>query len=127
MAGKLDRPGPPAHLVLTAFRELLEIIRDYGMPIVAFGTGIYAFLSALQVQMAPEFKAGVASGLTLLGLLSQLWIYARENPRAHNDEVTNQLKAITDLVERLFEISVTSRSEHSGGKTKPPNGPEPPA
>jgi membrane protein implicated in regulation of membrane protease activity len=103
---------PPEHSnrVLAGFRELLEIIRDYGMPTVAFGTGIYAFILALQVQMAPEFKAGVALALTLLGILAQLWVYSRENPRVQSDEVKEQLTRMTNLVERLVETSIKLKS-----------------
>jgi hypothetical protein len=96
--------------VFAPFRELLEIIRDYGMPIVAFGTGIYAFILVLQVQMAPEFKAGVALALTLLGILTHLWAYSRENPRVQSDEVRDQLTRMTNLVERLVETTIKLKS-----------------
>ena len=93
-------PTKPQGL-LARLRELLEIVRDYGMPTVAFGTGIYAFILVLQVQIAPELKAAVALSLTLLGLLAQLWVYSRENPRTQSQELVEQLKRMTDLVERL--------------------------
>ena len=95
---------------LAGFRDLLEIIRDYGMPIVAFGTGIYAFLVVLRVPMAAELKTAVALALTLLGLLAQLWIYARENPRVQSNEVRDQLTRMTDLVERLVEMNIKEKA-----------------
>lgn len=97
---------------LGAFRELLAIIRDYGMPTVAFGTGIYAFISVLQLPMATEVKAGVALVLTALGLMAQLWVYSRENPRVQSDEVKDQLKRMTDLVERL--VGTIVKNNESG-------------
>lgn len=97
--------------VLVAFRELLKIIRDFGMPTAAFGAGIYAFILVLQVQIAPELKAAVAFVLTLLGLLAQLWVYSRENPRIQGDEVKEQLRRMTDLVERLVEMNLNKKRE----------------
>lgn len=82
-------------------RYILEMIRDFGMPTVAFGTGIYAFILVLRVPMAVELQTAVALALTLLGLLAWLWIYSRENPRVQSDEVREQLKRMTDLVEHL--------------------------
>lgn len=100
---------------LDVFRELLEIIRDYGMATVAFGTGIYAFILLLQVQIAPELKAGVALVLTLLGLAAQLWVFSRDNPRVQSDEVKEQLARMTALVERLVETSI-KRNSNSDSK-----------
>jgi hypothetical protein len=96
---------------LAWLREFLEIVRDYGMPTVAFGTGIYAFILVLQVQIAPELKAAVALSLTLLGLLAQLWVYSRENPRTQSQELVEQLKRMTDLVERLVAMTIKERPD----------------
>jgi hypothetical protein len=96
---------------LAGFRDLLEIIRDYGMPTVAFGTGIYAFIEVLRLPMAAELKTAVALALTLLGLLAQLWIYSRTNPRVQSDEVKNQLQRMTELVERLVEIIIKEKAD----------------
>jgi hypothetical protein len=86
----------------SSFRSFMEIIRDYGMPTVTFGTGIYAFILLLQTGVNPLVKAGVALALTLAGLLSQLWVYSRENPRIQNHEVTDQLQRMTTLVEYIL-------------------------
>jgi len=96
---------------LVGLRDFLEIIRDYGMPTVAFGTGIYAFILVIRVPMAAEVKAAVAFAFTLLGIVAQMWVYARENPRTQSDEVREQLRRMTDLVERLVEINVKDKSK----------------
>src|SRR5260370_33717391 len=101
-----DQPQIRRNSLLSAFRELLEIIRDYGMATVAFGTGIYAFILVLQAEMAPEFKVGVALVLTVLGLAAQLWMHARLNPRKQSDEVREQLTRMTDLVQHLVENKI---------------------
>jgi hypothetical protein len=100
------RSPSPRHAFLDILRELLEIIRDYGLPTVAFGVGIYAFILILEVPGIPEIKAAVAGGLTLAGLFAQLWVYTRANPRKHSDEVSEQLARMTRLVERLTETSI---------------------
>ena len=76
----LAEPQRSGSRFLDALRSLLEIIRDYGMPSVAFGTGIYAFVLVLHSSISPELKAGVALILTMAGLAAQLWMYARHNP-----------------------------------------------
>ncbi len=101
---------PQRDYFLITFRGLLEIIRDFGMLTVAFGTGIYAFILLLQGPMAPEYKALVALALTLSAMLASLWSYARVHPRVQSEEVKDQLKRMTDLVERLIEKSLNSRS-----------------
>ena len=111
-----DKPQIQRNSLLSAFRELLEIIRDYGMATVAFGTGIYAFILVLQAQMAPEFKVGVALVLTVLGLAAQLWIYSREHPRVQSNEVREQLARMTNLVERLVENSIKRNSDDQSKK-----------
>ena len=100
-AAVLEKRGNGA---LSGFRKTLEIVRDYGMSTVAFGTGIYAFILVLQVPMAPEFKGGIALALTLMGLLSQSWVYAREHPRVQSDEFKDHLGRMTTLIERLVDV-----------------------
>lgn len=104
-----DQATKSQNRFLAGLRDLLEIVRDYGFPTVAFGTGIYAFILVLHVPMATELKVGAALALTLLGLLAQLWTYARENPRAQSEEVKDQLRRMTDLVERLVEMKFKDR------------------
>src|SRR5438105_4059426 len=96
----------PRYAFLEILREILQIIRDYGLPTVAFGVGIYAFILILEVPGIPEVKAAVAGGLTLAGLFAQLWTYARVNPRIHSDEVSEQLARMTRIVERLTDASI---------------------
>lgn len=93
------------NLILSAVRQLLGIVVEFGMTTVAFGTGIYAFILFLHVTMAPEVKIGVALLLTLAAMGAQLWMFARLNPRAQSDEDKDQLSRMTKLVERLVDNS----------------------
>lgn len=94
---------------LEGLRYTLEMIRDFGMPTVAFGAGIYAFILVLKVPMAVELQTAVALALTLLGLLAWLWIYSRENPKVQSDEVREQLRRMTALVEHLVEMKIKEK------------------
>jgi hypothetical protein len=102
-------PGPKNRL--DVLRYILEMIRDFGMPTVAFGTGIYAFFLVLHVPMAVELQTAVALALTLLGLLAWLWIYSRENPRVQSDEVREQLRRMNDLVEHLVQMKIKEKTK----------------
>jgi hypothetical protein len=90
---------------LSAVRQLLGIIVEFGMTTVAFGAGIYAFILFLHVNMAPEITIGVALVLMLAALVAQLWMFARLNPPVQSDEVKDQLSRMTRLVERLADNS----------------------
>lgn len=96
--------------VLSAIQQFLSIIVEFGMTTVAFGTGIYAFILVLHVNVAPEVKAGIALALTVAALVAQLWIFSRLNPRVQSDEVKDQLRTMTKLVERLVENSIQRNS-----------------
>jgi len=85
-----------SNIVTRTFEELLRIIRDYGLPTAAFGAGIYGFLIILNVNVAIEVKAVLAAVLSLAGLISQVWMFSRDNPRKHGDEYTR-------LVEKMIE------------------------
>jgi hypothetical protein len=102
-------PGPQNRLA--GLRHILEMIRDFGMPTVAFGTGIYAFIIVLRVPMAVELQTAVALALTVLGLLAWLWIYSRENPKVQSDEVREQLRRMTDLVEHLVQMKIKEKAK----------------
>lgn len=104
---------PPKSRLLGSFREFLEIIRDYGMPTVAFGAGIYSFVAIINENLATELKIVAAITMTSLGLFSQLWLFARSNPKVQSDEVRQQLSRMTDIVERLVESQIESKTRRS--------------
>lgn len=87
---------------MRGFENFLKIVRDYGMSTVLFGAGIYAFLMVINADVSNENNLIIASVLTVLGLFSQLWIYSRENPRQHNNEISDQLERMTKIVEKII-------------------------
>jgi hypothetical protein len=102
-----DHSSPSRSSFWAGVREFLLILSDFGMPLVAFGTGIYAFFFLFHLEMATELKAAFALALVLLGIGAQLWSYARTNPRVQPNEVRDQLDRMTELVERLVEKLTT--------------------
>lgn len=111
--GKPAAQPAPRNPVLSAIQQFLSIIVEFGMTTVAFGTGIYAFILVLHVNMVPEVKAGIAFALTVTALAAQLWIFSRLNPRVQSDEVKDQLRTMAKLVERLVENSIQRNSNNS--------------
>jgi len=96
--------------IISAIQQFLGVIVEFGMTTVAFGTGIYAFILVLHLDVMPEVKAGIALALTTVALVAQLWIFSRLNPRIQSDEAKDQLRTMTKLVERLVENSIQRNS-----------------
>lgn len=95
------------NIVSLLLRQFLEVIRNYGMPIAAFATGIYAFIVVLiSTAVTPEIKIGVALVLTVMGLVAQLWLLARFNPPVQAREISEQLERLTKLVEDLVQFRI---------------------
>lgn len=87
--------------IIQTIRGLAILVRDFGMPVIAFSAGIYLLL--VVGTATPEYAAIIAGSLVAVGLLSQIWFYAREHPRRANEDVTRQLDRMTDMVERFFD------------------------
>ena len=96
-----------------ALRELAKLLRDFGMPIVIFAMGIYVIWVGIAsstvlkaADLDSEFVVLIGFLLTLIGLVSQLWIYSRENPQAPpseaptNPEVKTMLEWFREQTER---------------------------
>lgn len=89
--------------------EVAKLVRDFGMPVIAFGMGIYVFwLVVTATDLQSSYKLGVGVFLTISGLISQLWIHARENPITRKKSsdaqaMDNQLDRLTTLVEHLVK------------------------
>ena len=83
--------------LLYALREIAHLTRDVGMPIAAFSAGIVLLFNG--ASSIPD--VAVAVGLIVLGLLTQMWVYARENPAKRSDELISHLKEITEMAKHL--------------------------
>ncbi len=104
---------PPS--LTEALRELAKLLRDYGMPIVIFAMGIYVIWVGIAsstvlkaADLDSEFVVLIGFLLTLIGLLSELWIYSRENPPTEaltNPEVKEMLKWFREQTERQLSPS----------------------
>jgi hypothetical protein len=85
-AGTPARRSPPPDTV----PEAIDVIRHYGMPTIAFATGIYAFIVLLGDPTASDFKVGAAVVLIVVGLSAllgpDLWQYSRDNPPVRDDK-----------------------------------------
>ena len=90
---------------LYVLREVAHLTRDVGMPIAVFSAGIVLLLFIGTETLADRI---VAVGLVLLGLLSQMWIYARENPVKRSDQIITHLREITEMAKAL-----SSPSDHA--------------
>ncbi len=106
------------HPLIRFLEEIARLVRDFGMPTVLFGMGIYvlglgvgAFAAVVGVDLDSAFVSVIGFLLILTGLGSWLWIYFREHPPTPREEVpTNpivarQLELMTKLVEECFRSS----------------------
>jgi hypothetical protein len=84
---------------LLAVREIAQLTRDVGMPVTAFASGIVLLFNGV----SGISETGVAVGLIILGLLSQMWIYARENPAKRSDELIDHLREVTEMARVLSD------------------------
>lgn len=99
------------HALTHSFEELLRIIRDYGMPTVAFGAGIYGFLMLLNVEVGNNAKIALAALLSIGGMLSQMWSFSRDNPRVHSDEYTRLVETMIGQNEKHMEYMSEVRKD----------------
>lgn len=82
---------------MSVFEDLLRIIRDYGIPTAAFGAGIFGFFLLLyQTDLDVVYKLALSGILAVVGIMSQLWVFSRENPRIHSDEYTRLVEKMID-------------------------------
>lgn len=111
--------------VIIYFLEKVAIlVRDFGMPVIMFGMGLYVFGIVLTADqnLSPYYKVGIGLFLTAGGLLSQLWLHARQNPRSaspktrdedvrmeHENALERQLERITKL---LAQTMIRKREDY---------------
>lgn len=92
--------------LLYALREIAHLTRDVGMPIATFAAGITLLFTRKDDTFTDII---IATGLITLGLLTQMWVYARENPARKGDEFISHLKQITKMAE---QISSTDKKQN---------------
>ena len=106
------------HPLIRFLEEIARLVRDFGMPTVVFGMGIYvlglgvgAFAAVVGVGLDSAFVSIIGFLLILTGLGSWLWIYFREHPATPREEaptnpiIARQLELMTGLVEECFKSS----------------------
>ncbi len=109
---KNDKSPLPYSLVDWFFyviRGIGVLVREFGMPVVAFGAGIGVVIILLQYdgQHAIEYKIAVGLILVVIGLLAQIVIHFHDNPRDISkpppiDPVLGQhLKQLTTLLGKI--------------------------
>ena len=120
---------PPS--LMEALRDLAKLIREFGMQIVIFAMGLYVIwvgVSSTTVLKAAdldsEFVIFIGILLTLVGLVSGLWIYSRENPPAPPTEaLTNpEIKEMLEWFREQTELQL-SLSRQQGARQTPGNEP----
>ena len=95
-------------LIVYFLTEVAKLVRDFGMPVVMFGMGLYIFgLVVTGDALPPSYKVGVGLFLTGAGLVSWLWIYGREHPltrdtmKREDRALEHHLERVTKMLERL--------------------------
>ena len=68
------------------------------MPIASFAAGTVLLFIGTRSSL---YDLLPAVGLIALGLLTQMWVYARENPAKRSDKLISHLKEITEMAKDL--------------------------
>jgi len=99
--------------IIYFLEKVAILVRDFGMPVIMFGMGLYVFGWVFTVDQIVSTVQKLAIGffLTAGGLLSQLWLEARKSRRnvkvktkdkerglAQSTTLEQQLERITKLL-----------------------------